>query len=297
MAEQRKVCLITGANSGIGKATALGLAEQGHHVVMVCRDARRGEQARTQIRRTSQYEAVDLLIADLSSQQAIRKLSEKVHADYARLHVLINNAGVMINRRTLTADGIEYTFAVNHLAYFMLAHLLLDLLQASAPARIVNVASGAALAGAVDFGDLMGEQHYSRRRAYTQSKLANVLFTRAMSRYTSGSGVSVNCLNPGNVLTNLGGPGRRFWLMVKRLLSPSLNIRPVSQAAEDVIALAVSPDGGATSGACFAAQQVQEPPPAARDEAAIQRLWQVSAELTQINVGEVPNFSQSEPLL
>jgi NAD(P)-dependent dehydrogenase (short-subunit alcohol dehydrogenase family) len=181
---QPKICLITGANSGIGKAAASGLARQGAKIVMVCRHAKRGEAARSEIVQASGSKTVDLLIADLSSQSAIRRLSEQVHAQYPRLDVLINNAGAMFNRRELTAEGVERTFAVNHLAYFLLSHLLLDRLEAAAPSRIVNVASGAAFDGIIDFDDLMGERGYSRRRAYTQSKLANILFTKVMHFYS-----------------------------------------------------------------------------------------------------------------
>lgn len=285
MTHDRKVCLITGANSGIGKSSAAELAKRGADVIMVCRSARRGDKARAEIVSASGNTAVDILIADLSSQQAIRRLADDVHAQYPQLHVLINNAGAMYNRRALTVDGIECTFAVNHLAYFLLAHLLLDVLEASAPARIVNVASGAAHAGTIDFADLMGERDYSRRRAYTQSKLANVVFTHAMARFTASSGVTVNCLHPGNVLTNLGGPGRRFWLWAKRLLSPAaLDIRPVAAAADDVVHLALSPELAGVSGRCFAGKTPTDAPPAACDESVMQRLWQVSAELTHLEL-------------
>jgi len=289
MGEHRGVYLITGANSGIGKATALGLAKQGARVIMVCRHARRGETARAQIMQASGSEAVDLLVADLSSQRAIHQLSETIYARYPRLDALINNAGAMYNRRALTADGIERTLAVNHLAYFMLAHLLLDLLKKSAPARIVNVASGAAFEGTIDFNDLMGERSYTRRSAYAQSKLANILFTYAMARYTSGSGVSVNCLHPGNVLSNLGGPGRRIWLLAKSLLSPAsfaaLEVKQAAQAAEDVIYLVTSPDVETVSGAYFVGNQTETSPPESYDEMITQQLWQISAELTQMDVG------------
>ena len=170
----------------------------------------------------------------------------------------------MFNRRSLTVDGIERTFAVNHLAYFMVANLLLPLLEESAPARIVNIASGAAFGGTIAFDDLMGERHYTRRRAYNQSKLANILFAYELARRTSTSGVTVNCLNPGNVVTHLGGAGRRIWLLAKRVVSPAayaaLNVQRVEHAAEAVIYLAASPAVAGISGAYFVEEQPQESP-------------------------------------
>ena len=172
-----EVCLITGATSGIGKATAMGLASMGASVVMVGRDRGRGEAAMAEIRGKSANASVDLLLADLSSQEEIHRLADVFKESYPRLDVLINNAGVIRSKRIMTADGIEMTFAVNHLAYFLLTKVLLDVLKASAPSRIVNVASGEQRNATIDFDDLQGEKGYKGAKAYSQSKLANVLFT------------------------------------------------------------------------------------------------------------------------
>src|SRR5438477_10327945 len=180
---QGKICMVTGANSGIGKATALVLAQRGATVVMVCRDRARGEQARSEIITQSRNNAVALLQADLSSQQSIRHLVENFQHHYTHLHVLINNAGASFpGRRRETVDGLEMTFAVNYLAPFLLTHLLLDLLTASAPARIVNVSSAAHKSGSIQLDDLQGEKHNRSMRAYPQSKLAIVLFTYELAR-------------------------------------------------------------------------------------------------------------------
>src|SRR5947199_1215835 len=171
-----KICMVTGANSGIGKATALALAQMGATVVMVCRDRARGEQARSEITTTSRNTAVDLLLEDLSSQHSIRHLVETFQHHYTHLHVLINNAGVAFPGRRETVDGLEMTFAVNFLAPFLLTNLLLDMLKASAPARIVNVSSNSHAAGYIKMNDLQSE-HYRSMRVYGQAKLAVVLFT------------------------------------------------------------------------------------------------------------------------
>jgi NAD(P)-dependent dehydrogenase (short-subunit alcohol dehydrogenase family) len=198
-----RVGLITGGSSSIGKATALGLANKGANVVMVGRERSRGEAARTEIVEKSGNELVDLMLADLSSQESIRQLAVAFTSRYGRLYVLINNAGIFTSKRTLTVDGIETTFAVNHLAPFLLTNLLLDALEASAPARIINVTSSGERSGTINFDDLQGEGRYSGFRAYNQSKLAMILFTYELARRLEGTGVTVNCVHPGVVVTNL----------------------------------------------------------------------------------------------
>src|SRR5947207_7374880 len=174
---QEKICMVTGANSGIGKATALALAQMGATVVMVCRDRAKGEEARSEITTKSRNNAVDLLLADLSSQQSIRQLVENFQHHYTHLHVLINNAGATFPGRRETVDGLEMTFAVNYLAPFLLTHLLLDVLKASAPARIVNVSSVTQASGYIQMDDLQAEKHY--RSAYGQCTLDDVLIAYA----------------------------------------------------------------------------------------------------------------------
>src|SRR5437764_13741941 len=191
---QGKICMVTGANSGIGKATALELAQMGATVVMVCRDRARGEEASSEITTTSGNNAVDLLQADLSSQQSIRQLVEHFQHHYTQLHVLINNAGATFpGRRRESVDGVEMTFAVNYLTPFLLTNLLLDVLKASAPARIVNVSSNSHEAGYIQLDDLQAE-HYRSMRVYGQAKLAVVLFTYELARRLQGSRVTANCL-------------------------------------------------------------------------------------------------------
>jgi retinol dehydrogenase-14 len=276
-----KVCLISGGSSGIGKATTLGLANKGANVVMVGRDRSRGEAARTEIVEKSRNELVDLMLADLSSQESIRQLAEDFISRYRRLHVLINNAGVFISKRTLTADGIETTFAVNHLAPFLLTNLLLDVLKESAPARIVNVTSSGERSGSIDFEDLQGERKYGGIRAYNQSKLALVLFTYELARRLEGTGVSANCVHPGVVATNLGRGNGGFFGFLTRLMRPFLS--SPEKGAETLIYLASSPEVEGVSGKYFAKRAEARSSEQSYDEATGRRLWQVSAELTKLN--------------
>src|ERR671920_1335888 len=244
-----KVCLITGATSGIGKATALGLANMGASVVMVGRDRGRGEAALAEIKEGSGNASVDLMLADLSSQEQVRRLADEFKETYTRLDVLINNAGGFHSKRITTADGLETTFAVNHLAYFLLTNLLLDVLEASAPSRIVNVSSGDHSNGTIDFDDLQGEKGYRGAKAYSQSKLAAVLFTYELARRLEGTGVSANCLHPGVVGTNLGsGVSGVFGFMV-RAMTPLM--KSPEKGAETSIYLVSSPKVEGLSGRYF----------------------------------------------
>ena len=177
-----KICLVTGASSGIGKATALGLARMGTTVVMVCRDTNKGQVALAEIRQKSGNNSIDLLVADLSSQAAIRSLASEYRSKYQHLHVLINNAGVYYTKRHVTNDGLEAMFAVNYLAHFLLTNLLLDIIKSSAPARIINVAGAYHAKGRINFDNLQGERDFDGQRANHQSKLADVLFTCELAR-------------------------------------------------------------------------------------------------------------------
>ncbi len=197
-----KTCLITGANTGIGKETALELAGQGAHIVMVCRDRSRGERARKDLQRAGSGN-VDLLLADLARTAEVRRLADQVLDRYPSLPLVISNAGVVMPSRRETGDGYEATFAINHLAPFLLINLLLDRIKASAPARIVVVASQVEKGGHLKFDDLHYKSGYEPLVAYRQSKLANVLFSYELARRLSGSDVTVNCLHPGVIATNL----------------------------------------------------------------------------------------------
>ena len=198
-----RTVLVTGGTSGIGRATALGLATMGAHVAITGRDRVRTEDAAREIRAAGGGQ-VDVFVADLSSQSEVRRLADEVLHRLSRIDVLVNNVGGYWNTRHVTADGLERTFALNHLAPFLLTNLLLDRLKQSAPARVVTVSSNAQATGRIDFDDLQGEQSYSGARAYSQSKLANVLFTYELARRLKGTSVTANALHPGVVSTSFG---------------------------------------------------------------------------------------------
>ncbi|HVO69556.1 MAG TPA: SDR family oxidoreductase [Aggregatilineaceae bacterium] len=275
-----RICIVTGANSGIGKATAAGLAQQDATVVMVCRDQKRGVAARDDIVSASGSTSVDLLVADLSSQQSIRQLAEEFKRKYQQLHVLVNNAGVFHSQRSVTADGLEYTFALNHLAYFLLTSLLLDVLTASAPSRIVNLTSGAERAGKIDFDDLQGEQRFKGTRAYSQSKLANVLFTYELARRLQGTHVTVNCVQPGAVRTNFGRDATGLFGLSVRILTPLM--KPPEQGAETPIYLATAPEIEGVSGKCFIGKKQVQTSRRSYDETVARHLWEVSEKLSHV---------------
>lgn len=272
--QSSKVILITGGNAGIGRATGERLASLGHTVVLVCRDRGRGEAARREIASSTGNQRVDLLVADLSSQRQIREVASEFLSRYDRLDVLINNAGVLTRRRRVTEDGLELQLAVNHLAPFLLTNLLLERLRGSAPSRVVVVSSEAHRGGRIDFSDLQGERSYSGLRAYRQSKLANILFTRELSRRLQGSGVTVNALHPGVVRTGLLFTGWR----IAHLARPFL--RTPERGAEGSVYLAVSPEVTGVSGRYFVDLRPVEPSPRAQDPETAKRLWEESEALT-----------------
>ncbi|HYF76572.1 MAG TPA: SDR family oxidoreductase [Symbiobacteriaceae bacterium] len=272
-----KICMVTGANSGIGKVTALELARKGATVIMVCRDRGRAEPVLAEIRQATGNSRVELMIADLSSQQSIRQLADGFKAKYDRLHVLVNNAGAILFQRTLTPDGLETTFAVNHLGGFLLTNLLLDTIKASAPARIINVSSGAHVGARIHFDDLQAEKSFSAWRAYGQSKLANILFTVELTRRLEGTGVTANALHPGFVRSNFAGTSRLAKAMIG-LMQP-FTISP-EQGAETSIYLASSPDVEGVTGKYFVKCRPVKSTRASTDPETARRLWQVSEQLT-----------------
>jgi retinol dehydrogenase-14 len=276
-----RTCLVTGATSGIGKATATGLARLDADLVIVARDPARGDATAAEITDATGNDRVEVLLADLSSQASIRHLAGEFISGHERLHVLVNNAGGYFASRHTTVDGLELTFALNHLAYFLLTNLLLDLLKASAPARIVNVSSGAQASGDIQLDDLQFERRYRGRAAYSQSKLANVLFTYELARRLEGTGVTVNCLHPGVVRTNFG---RDDETPTMRLLTPLVRLfmRTPEQGAETPVYLASSPDVEGVTGKYFANKQEKRSSPRSYDVELGQRLWRVSEELTGI---------------
>ncbi|VAW39358.1 Retinol dehydrogenase 13 [hydrothermal vent metagenome] len=276
-----KICLVTGANAGIGKITASSLAKMGATVIMVARSKARGEAALADVRQASGSSDVHLLLGDLSSQASIRELAKTFKANYSQLHVLVNNAGAMFKDRQLSADGLEMTFALNHMGYFLLTDLLLDVLKASAPARIVNVSSDAHRNGRINFDDLQMEQTYRSFAAYSHSKLANMLYTYELARRLEGSDVTANTLHPGVVATQFGkGQGLMGWLF--KIIRPFL-LSP-EQGAATQIYLASSPEVEGVSGNYYDKKKAVKSSKVSYDTAVAQRLWQVSEEL--ISVGQ-----------
>lgn len=274
--------MITGANSGIGKATAVGLAKMGVTIVMVCRNRKRGESALVQVKANSSNESIYLILADLSSQEEIRKLADEFKNRYQQLHILINNAGVAKANRTLTVDGIETTFAVNHLAPFLLTNLLLDVLKAGTPARIVNVSSLVHKWGKIDLDDLQGKRRYNMDKAYNQSKLANVLFTYELARRLEGTGVTINALEPGMVATNFSREYTGFkGLMAKKLYRPFM--KTPQQGAETSVYLASRPEVEGITGKYFKRNAQVKSSKESYDLTIAQRLWVISAELTKLD--------------
>src|SRR5437773_8983714 len=267
---QDRVWVVTGASSGIGKATALGLARLGGTVVMACRSATRGEAARQDIIRDSGNPRVSFEIVDLASEDSTRSFAEEFKRKYLRLDVLINNAGVYTSHRDVTPDGLERQFEVNYLSGFLLTHLLLDLLKKSSPSRIVNVSSSAHMGGTIRFDDLQGERRYGGFRAYNQSKLAQILFTQELARRLEGTGVTVNACHPGVIRTNLGMGGTSVVVRFVRMFFKSSE-----KGAETPIYLSISPDVAGVTGKYFANKHIREPSRAAQDPVAARRLFDV----------------------
>lgn len=276
-----KTVLVTGATSGIGFEASVALARLGAEVVMVGRDRARGEIAVARAKERSASRKISLLECDFASQAAIRSLAKTFLAEHPKLHVLINNAGTVSPARRLTEDGIELTFAVNHLGYFLLTMLLLDRIRESAPARIVNVSSAGHYSGELDFDDLHLERGYFIMRAYNRAKLANVLFTRELARRLAGSGVTVNCLHPGMVATAIWSKApwfaRPFLAIGKKLLM----ITP-EEGGSRIVHLAVSPEVEGKTGGYYDRNREVRPSRLAEDDALARRLWDESLKLVRL---------------
>jgi NAD(P)-dependent dehydrogenase (short-subunit alcohol dehydrogenase family) len=273
-----RVCVVTGASSGIGRATALGLARRGATLALVCRDRARGEETVAEIAAATGNRAVGLHLADLSSQEAIRRVAAELVARYPAIHVLVNNAGVVNLRYSTTVDGIETVFAVNHLAYFLLTALLLDRLRSSGRARIVNVASEVHKIGRLDFDDLGNQRRYRAMRVYGQSKLANVLFTYELARRLERSDVTANCVHPGAVGTRLGQNNGRIATALTRILKPFF--RTPEQGAATSLHVATSPALEGVSGRYFVNCREARSSRTSGDPELARRLWDESARLT-----------------
>jgi NAD(P)-dependent dehydrogenase (short-subunit alcohol dehydrogenase family) len=276
-----KVVMITGANSGIGKAASLALARMGATVVMVVRNKERGEAARSEIIRKTQNNSVGLLLADLSSLESVRQLAADFKKKYPKLDVLINNAGLFNQRRRVTSDGYENTFATNYLASFLLTNLQLDLLKAAAPSRIINVSSVGHYNGHINFDDLNLEKEYGGWKAYGQSKLALVLFTHELARKLQGTGVTVNAVHPGTVATNIWS--RPLGPVGFIMALPKLFMTSPEKGAETIVYLASSSDAKVLNGEYLEKLKVKKSSDESYDEEIAQRLWDVSAKLTHLS--------------
>lgn len=274
-----KTVVITGANSGIGKSTAMALAKQGAHIVMVCRNEDKGYAAQQDIIATSKNEAVELYLCDFSEQRQIKGLVEELEVGLDKIDVLLNNAGLIMNKRALTIDGLETTFAVNHMGYFMLTNLLLDMVTATPQSRIICVASDAhRMVKSLDFDNLQAEKKFSQWQVYGLSKLCNIYFTYELAKRLKDSSTTVNCLHPGVVGTNFGKEGGG-WLMggfmsvfKGALLSPE-------KGAETSIYLANSPEVEGVSGKYFNKKKATKSSDLSNNGNYAERLWSISEDL------------------
>ena len=276
-----KICLVTGGNSGIGKSVALGLAKMGATVVVVSRNKEKGETAVTDIVEKSGNKNVELIQADMSSQNSIHQLVDEFRARHEKLHLLINNAGVYLTKRSETEDGLESTLAVNHLGPFLLTSLLVDILKASAPSRIVNVTSDAHKGARINFDDLQGEKKFSGWQAYGQSKLAMILYTHGLAKKLEGTGVTVNSAHPGVVRTNFAKNNGGLVMLGFRFLGMFF-ISPES-AAKRILYVATSPDLEGVTGKYFTKMREVKSSQESYDDDSARRLWQISEQLTRLS--------------
>lgn len=276
-----KVCIVTGSNSGIGKETAFALAEMGANVVMVVRNQEKGQKALEEIVTKTGNHSVSLMVCDMSSMASIRGFASDLKKSYDHLHVLINNAGAEFVKRQLTAEGFEQTFAVDYLAPFLLTYELLDLLKASTPSRIINVSSGLAKNGKVDFYDLQNEKNYKGMQAYSNAKLMLMMFTYELSRRLAGTGVTVNVLMPGFVATNLGKNSGSLRSAIMFTMVRPMQIS-AKKGAETSVYLASADEVKNVSGKCFAKKKEATTCPVSYDVSVQERLWSETVKLLKL---------------
>ena len=277
-----KVCMVTGATAGIGIVTAKALAQQGATVIVAGRNKEKSVSTVDQIRKETGNHDVEYILADLSVQKEVRKLSDDFKSKFKRLDILVNNAGAVFDKRFETADGLEMTFALNHLSYFLLTDLLLDTIKASVPSRIINVSSDAHKGAKINFDDIQGKKKYGAMRAYGQSKLANILFTYELARKLEGSGVTSNALHPGFVASSFGSNMRGAFRLILRFLQ--LFAMSSENGAETSIYLATSPNVANINGKYFVKKKEVRTSVKSYDKNIGEKLWKVSEELTNFSV-------------
>ena len=278
---QGKTVVVTGGTSGIGEVAAINLAGQGARIVLIARDPVRADATLVKLRAANPAALHTVHLADLSSLAEMKRVAGEIAAAEARIDVLINNAGAVFTSRQESADGLEMTFAVNHMAYFVVTDILLPNLKATPGARIVSTASMAHSSGKIDFDDLQLRKKYSTFHAYGTSKLMNILFNRELTRRLEGSGVTANCLHPGGVATRFGSNNSGLMAVIFKVAISIAGISP-EKGAQTIIHLASSPDVATISGEYFYKCKVIEPTAAAQDDAAAKRLWDVSAKIAGI---------------
>jgi NAD(P)-dependent dehydrogenase (short-subunit alcohol dehydrogenase family) len=282
MTTEGKIVVITGANAGIGLATAVGLAKQGASVAMVCRKADRGDAAMRTVASVATGSAPRVFLAELSSQLAVRRLSEALHSELPRIDVLINNAAAGFARKEFSVDGIEKTLAVNHLAPFLLTNLVLDLTRKFPAGRIVNVTAGIPGSPPADFlGNLQGEKKYSVFNAYRLSKIGNILFTYELARRLAGTGITVNCLHPGPVETQFGQKAGGLLALLSRIFHPIMKSPEVG--ARTPIYLATSPEVANVTGGYFANCKPKKTARVTYDREIARKHWEISEKLTSLD--------------
>lgn len=272
-----RTIIVTGANSGIGFVIARELADMGGNVVMICRDSSKGKVALEQIKKATSNQSIELMIADLASLDSVRKLATDFKLNHEKLHILVNNAGLILGKRNATVDGLESTFQINYLSHFLLTNLLLDVLKASAPSRVVNVTSVAHFRGKIDFLDLQEVNGYGAMKSYCQSKLAQVLFTHELSERLKGTGVTVNCVHPGAVRTRWGDEAGVLGIGI-RLARPFM-IGP-DKGAETPVYVATSQELEGVSGKYFVRKEIQDSSKESNSMEEARKLWDVSLKLS-----------------
>ncbi len=277
--DRKSVVIVTGANSGLGKVTSIEIAKTGANVVMLCRNRERGEKALNEVQAISGNNSANMMLCDLGSGKSIEEFCSEFKKRYSRLDVLVNNAGVMLPERQKTVDGYELQFGVNYLGHFLLTNLLLDLLLANSPSRIINISSLAHKLGKIHFEDINLTKRFSTFKAYSQSKLAIILFTYELAERLSGSGVTVNCLHPGVVATGIGADRDKGTASFSNL-AMNMFFKSPEKGAETAVYLAISPDVEGVTGKYFCNKRTIPSSKRSYSISDRKRLWDLSEEMT-----------------